>query len=91
VPGPAGTPAATADGRPFVPDPGTPPEAPAFWWPDPPREGDPVYCLGALLGKFHGDRSRPGDWYVQTLPAEELPPDVAAWVQAGMDRPAPVA
>jgi hypothetical protein len=68
----------TADGRPFVRDRNEPDDEAAEWMPDPPRDGDPVYCCGKQIGTFHGDYSRPDEWYIETVPSAEMPPKLAA-------------
>jgi len=62
---PAGTPQVGADGRPFVPD-RDPADAAAFWMPLSPRDGDPVYNAGKIIGSFKANRDLPGDWYIET-------------------------
>jgi hypothetical protein len=37
-----------------------------------------VYLLGARIGTFRGDCSRPGKWYVETASMLEMPPEAAA-------------
>ena len=58
----------SADGRPFAPSrPELSPIDPPLWWPDPQRDGDPVYCGGARVGTYRVCQSWPG-WFVQALP-----------------------
>lgn len=78
---PGGTPEATADGRPFVLE-GKPDDKLPLWLPEPAREGDPVYCRGVLLGTFHGDRTKPGGWYVRHRRLRELPAELADAIRA---------
>jgi hypothetical protein len=78
--GSARSPVATADGRPYRAD-GDAADELALWLPESPRDGDAVYCQGVRIGTFHGDYSKPGEWYVETLPTEELPPGLAERLQ----------
>ena len=64
----ATAPIATADGRPFV----CIMQKTQLWFPDPPREGDPVYHNGERVGTFHGDYGEPGEWYIVTDPINDL-------------------
>lgn len=65
------------DGRPLVCLDKVPSEA-SLWLPNPPREGDPAYCCGQRVGTFHGDGSKPGEWYIDIVPTKDMPPDIAA-------------
>src|SRR5579872_5230483 len=57
-----------------------------LWAPDPPRDGDPVYCRGFKVGTFHGEyrtvECAAGlvcqHWSVTTVATADMPPDVAA-------------
>jgi hypothetical protein len=69
---PVGTPAATEDGRPFVPKDEDKPLESLLWIPNPPRDGDPVYCRGVLVGTFHGDDSQPCEWSIVKEPISNL-------------------
>ena len=40
----------------------------AFFWPDPPKDGDPGWSDGEIVGEIHGDYTQPGGWYVVTGP-----------------------
>ena len=40
-------------------------------------DGDPVYEDGFRVGTFHGDRNRPGGWYVELRPTREMPSELA--------------
>ena len=71
------SPITTEDGRPFVRQ-GEGNEHSALWLPDPPRDGDPVYCAGVRVGTFHGQYREPGGWYVETVSTGEMPPELAA-------------
>jgi hypothetical protein len=45
--------------------------------PEPPKDGDPVYCCDIRVGTFHGPRGgRLGgrDCYISTVPTAEMPP-----------------
>lgn len=71
-PRPVGTPAATEDGRPFVPrDEGKPLES-LLWMPKPPRDGDPVYCRGVLSGTVHGDDGKSDAGNIMAEPMGDL-------------------
>jgi hypothetical protein len=65
-------PHSTSDGRPF--SPGLFPDSdPALLAPDPPRDGDPVYCLGARAGTFHGNAAVDGEWWIDLDRSRDLP------------------
>lgn len=76
----AGAPAVSEDGRPFTSDQEPDDEA-ALWTPDPPRDGDPVYCCGVRVGTFSGDCQKPGGWYIETVPTCEMPSKLAQKVR----------
>jgi hypothetical protein len=83
----------TDDGRPVVREQGELDDELALWMPEPPRDGDPVYCCGVRVGTVHGDLTRPGEGCVETVPTRELPPKLAAHTRAkaaqgGAPRPA---
>src|ERR1051326_6177602 len=66
---PTGVPPLTLDGRPYVHDQQlTGKGCLSVWAPSPRREADEVYQAGKFLGTFHGDRSKPGGWYI-SIPA----------------------
>jgi hypothetical protein len=77
------------DGRPFVRHrEGKPPEL-TLWRPDPPREGDPIYCCGVRVGTFHGTLPDSASWYIVTVPTAEMPPTLAAHVRQEHARNSP--
>lgn len=43
--------------------------------PQPPREGDPLYCEGVAVGTYGGD-------HLRVNPPHALPPALAAWLAA---------
>jgi hypothetical protein len=48
--------------------------------PSPPRQDDPVYCLGVVVGHFHGEYTTVpdvGTWCLVIKDARELPPALA--------------
>jgi hypothetical protein len=67
----------TSEGRPFVRDPDEPNDELALWMPEPPRDGDPVFCSGVRVGTFRGDCARSGGWYIDTVPTAQMPPALA--------------
>jgi hypothetical protein len=80
VPGDAAGPVVTDVGRPLVRDPVEPDDALALWMPDPPRDGDAVYCCGMRVGTFRGDRAR-GQWHIDLVGTKDLPPKLAEWAR----------
>lgn len=82
----ADAPVTTADGRPFIRDPHRKTGDPVFWWPDPPRDGDPVFCMGVRIGTFHGEYLNTstafGHWYIRLAPTADMPAKLAAHVRA---------
>lgn len=78
-------PAVTADGRSFARGDGPPLDGDpdlALWYPQPPQDGDPVYCGGIHVGTFRGE-FRTSDhpsgllhqhWYIETFPTKDIPP-----------------
>jgi hypothetical protein len=46
-----------------------------------PKDGDAVYCHGVRVGTFHGNYSKPGEWYIDVLPSKEQPPELAERLQ----------
>jgi hypothetical protein len=80
-PRPAGTPVRTDDGRPFTCESNEPADKLSMWLPDPPLDGDPVFCCGARVGTFRDNgEQRPGysGQYIETVPTKEMPPALAA-------------
>jgi hypothetical protein len=73
-------PVATPGGRPFIRD-DAPRDEIAQWMPQPPLDGDPVYCCGVRVGTFHGIHLL-GEWYIETVPTREMPAEFAAHVRA---------
>jgi hypothetical protein len=80
----------TEDGRPYRPQ--TWAEGVVVWVPDPPKDGDPIYCEGVVAGKFCGDTSRAGErcghsrlagWHFETRRTSELPQKLAEYLRAG--------
>lgn len=63
----------TDDGRPYVVHGGDKGDA-TFFVPEPPREGDDVYCCGIVVGEVWGDLTTPGQGCILTRPWTELPP-----------------
>ena len=81
----------TLDGRPYVREPDEPDAELALWTPDPPRDGEAVYCGGVRVGTFHGNASRAGGWYVQMVPTRDMPAKLAARVRQRASGPLPAA
>jgi hypothetical protein len=70
----------TDDGRHFRPIDG---ELHAFnvMMPEPPRDGDALYCEGQRIGTFKGKRDEPGGWYIETVSTKLMPPALAAHIR----------
>ena len=72
-------PSRTEDGRPFVLDD---PDL-ELWLPEPPRDGDPVFCRAVHVGVVVGDWRTPGKGRLDLISTEHFPPEIAAKIQAG--------
>src|SRR5262245_11386047 len=76
---PAGPPLATGAGRSFALwDAGV-----ELWVPEPPRDGDPVYCRGVCVGTVRGDLRKAGEGRLDLAATEHFTPEVAAKILAG--------
>ena len=68
---PSTPPVATADGRPYVRDSDEPDDELAYWLPDPPCDGDRVYCFGRMIGTYRSNGN------IETFRTDALPEKLA--------------
>lgn len=81
--GPAATPVATPDGRPYVRDANSPDGELAIWVPEKKRQGDKAYCLGIAIGTLRGQNNPPAGWWVELVEPQSLPPGLCTAIVNG--------